>query len=219
MATMLRDQLFLIEDLKTDLNLPPTDRQALLAVADWTQAFIAKPHKDLGRAGPVCPFTAVALDNHTLWLAAERSAGRPTAEIVRMIESYQQQLLAAQPVEGDGVEDKAVLVVFPDLPAAEARQFFDGVLQQIGLSSYDELGVVMGPFYDGNEGTALYNANFRPFTAPVPSLLMRLAVVSDWKFFLNSEDFLRVWKRRYGELGLDALAEQLRQLPWNAKRD
>jgi hypothetical protein len=51
----------------------------------------------------------------------------------------------------------------------------------------------MGPFYEGNDGTAIYNTNFRPFTSPVPFLLMRRAVISDWKFFLNNEDWLRLW--------------------------
>ena len=48
----------------------------------------------------------------------------------------------------------------------------------------------MGPFYEGNEGTAIYNPSFRPFTSPVPFLLMRHAVISDWKFFLDNEDWL-----------------------------
>jgi hypothetical protein len=33
--------------------------------ADWTKTFVATPHTDLGRDGPVCPF--VALDHPTLW--------------------------------------------------------------------------------------------------------------------------------------------------------
>ena len=44
---------------------------------------------------------------------------------------------------------------------------------QIAVPSYADDGLVMGPFYEGNDGTALYNPNFRPFTSPVPFLLMR----------------------------------------------
>ncbi len=76
----------------------------------------------------------------------------------------------------------------------------------------------MGGFYEGNEGTAIYNASFRPFTSPVPFLLVRQAVVSDWKFFLDNEDWLKLWARRYGESGAQALAEELRRLPWRAGR-
>jgi hypothetical protein len=76
---------------------------------------------------------------------------------------------------------------------------------------------VIGPFYEGNDGTAIYNPNFRPFTAPVPSLLMRRAVVSDWKFFLNNPEWYAVWKRTHGAEGTDALAAELRRFSWNAR--
>ena len=167
----------------------------------------------------MCPFVPVALDHRTLWLAAERSAGRSTSDVVKLIEGYQRLLLAAQPVDGENASYKSIVVVFPDLPAAQAKDFFGGVLQQIGVPSYVDDGLVMGPFYEGNDGTAIYNPNFRPFTSPVPFLLMRRAVISDWKFFLNDEDWLRRWARRYGEPAVEALAEELRRLPWRARRD
>jgi hypothetical protein len=51
---------------------------------------------------------------------------------------------------------------------------------------------VLGGFYESNEGSAIYNPSFRPLTAPVPFLLMRHAVISDWKFFLDNEDWLNL---------------------------
>jgi hypothetical protein len=206
-----------IEQLDDDTNLAglaKSDAQALRAVALWTRTFIAKPNASLGREGPVCPFVPVALDRRVLWLAAERTSDRSTSDIIQLIQGYQQRLLNAEPPDGVAGEHKSLVVVFTDLPATEAQAFFDGVLQEIGLSSYDDLGLVMGPFFEGNEGTALYNPNFRPFTSPVPFLLIRRAVISDWKFFLNNQDFFRVWKRLYGELTIDALADELRRLPW-----
>ncbi len=48
---------------------------------------------------------------------------------------------------------------------------------------------------------------------------MRLGVVSDWKFFLDNEETLSLWARRFGESAVPALAEELRRLPWNTGRD
>ena len=48
---------------------------------------------------------------------------------------------------------------------------------------------------------------------------MRQAVVSDWKFFLDDDDWLRSWARRYGDGGAQALAEELRHLPWRERQD
>lgn len=217
-----RPNLFLIGDLddgsKTS-GLSEGDIVALRAVAAWIKSFIIQPNVELGREGTVCPFTPLAVEQDALWLVAERSAGRSTADVIEVIKGYQGRLLASPPVDGDAAQNKSILVVFSDLAAQKAQDFFSPVLEQIGLSSYAEDGLVMGPFYEGNDGTAIYNPNFRPFQSPVPLMLMRRAVISDWKFFLNNEVWFNAWTRRYGEAAVGALAAELRQLPWNATRD
>ena len=48
--------LFLLEDLEDvsrTTELAESDLDALRAVADWIKAFVARPHKDLGRDGVV----------------------------------------------------------------------------------------------------------------------------------------------------------------------
>jgi hypothetical protein len=214
--------LFLVEDLQDagrTSKLPERDLTALRAVADWTKSFVVNPHRDLGRPGPVCPFTVLAIEDRTLWLAAEPSAGRSTPEVIALITGYQQLLLANPPTDGDVATNESIVVVFTDLPAKQAKDFLGSVLEQIAIPSYVKDGLVMGPFYEGNDGTAIYNPNFRPFQSPVPLLLMRRAVISDWKFFLNDENWLRLWARRYGEAAVEALAGELRRLPCNARRD
>ena len=71
--------LFLLEDLEDSTRtgkLADSDLNALNAVADWIQTFVATPNKDLGRAGPVCPFVPGACERKTLWLAPEQIADR-----------------------------------------------------------------------------------------------------------------------------------------------
>jgi hypothetical protein len=43
---------------------------------------------------------------------------------------------------------------------------------------------------------------------------MRHAVITDWKFFLDSEGWLNKWARRFGESAVQALAEELRRTNW-----
>lgn len=213
--------LFLVEDLENadrTRRLAQSDVTALRAVADWTKSFVIRPHKDLGRPGPVCPFTPVSIEHKALWMAPERSAGRSKREVIELIKAYQKLLLSNPPAEGEGAKNKSIVVVFTDLPAAKAKDFIGGALEPIAVRSYVDDGLVMGPFFEGNDGTAIYNPSFRPFTSPVPFLLMRRAVVSDWKFFLNNETWFDLWAKRYGESGTRALADEMRQLPWNARR-
>ena len=168
-----------LEDSSKTRELADSDRKALHSVADWITTFVARPNKDLGRAGPVCPFVPGALDHKTLWLAPEQIANRSVLEVVQLVNGYKSLLLRAEPREGDDATSKAIVVVFTDVSADRAKDVMNDVLQQLAASSYVEDGVVLGAFHARNEGTAIYNPSFRPFIAPVPFLLMRPAVISD----------------------------------------
>lgn len=208
-----------LEDVSRTKELAESDLDGLRAVAGWIKTFVVMPHKDLGRAGPVCPFVPGALERNTLWLAPEQIADRNVPDVVDLVGGYQRLFLGAQPMDGDDAIYKSIVVVFTDLSADRAREFFDDVLHDLAVPSYVQDGFVMGGFYEGNEGTAIYNSGFRPFTSPVPFLLIRQAVISDWKFFLDNEAWLKLWVQRYGGSGAQALAKELRRLPWRAQRE
>jgi hypothetical protein len=208
-----------LEDVSRTKELAESDLTALHAVADWIKTFVVKPHKDLGRAGTVCPFVPGSLERKTLWLAPEQIADRDVPDVIELMNGYQRLFLDAQPTDGDDANYKVIVVVFTDLSADRAQGVFDVALQHLAVPSYVEDGIVFGPFYEGHEGTAIYNSSFRPFRSPVPFLFVRQGVISDWKFFLDNQDWLNVWARRYGESAVHALAEELRRLPWRVGRD
>jgi hypothetical protein len=214
--------LFLLEDLEDSSktrDLADGDLSALRAIADWIMTFVVKPHKDLGRAGPVCPFVPGSLERKVLWLAPEQIADRGEPDAIELVSGYKRLFLETQPTGGDDADYKVIVVVFTDLPADRAQGVFDGVLQQLAIPSYADDGILFGPYYEGNEGTAIYNLSFRPFQSPVPFLFVRPGVIDDWKFFLDNDELLNLWARRYGESAVQVLAEELRRLPWNARRD
>jgi hypothetical protein len=214
--------LFLLEDLEDGgrtSGLAESELAALQAVANWIETFVVRPHKDLGRGGPVCPFVPGALERRTLWLAAEQIADLGAPAVVELMNGYVKRFLDSQPRDGDNAKYKVIVVVFTDLPANRAQDVFDDVLRDLAAPSYAEGGVVFGPFYEGNAGTALYNSSFRPFTSPVPFLFVRHTVISDWKFFLDNEEALDLWVRHFEKSAAAALAEELRQLPWRVARE
>jgi hypothetical protein len=214
--------LFLLEDLEgvgRTRELAESDLEALQAIADWIKSFVVKPHKDLGRAGTVCPFVPGSLERKTLWLAPEQIADRDVPEVVELISGYKRLLLDTRPAGGDDVIYDVIVVVFTDLSAERAQAVFDDVIKHLAVPSYVEDGILFGPYYEDNEGTAIYNSSFRPFQSPVPFLFVRHGVTGDWKFFLDDEEWLNLWAHRSGESGTHALAEELRGLPWRAQRD
>jgi hypothetical protein len=223
MSTQTAD-LFLLEDLEDNgriSDLAARDRDALRAVAEWIKAFIVRPHDELGRPGSVCPFVPGSVERQTLWLAPEQIGDGGVPHVIELMNGYKRRLLerGGGPTDGDGTNYNVIVVVLMDLSAERAGGVFDEVLEHIAVPSYVEDGIVFGPFYDGNQATAIHNRGFRPFQSPVPFLFVRHGVVSDWKFFLDKEDWLTLWARRFGEQGVNALAAELRRLPWNARRD
>jgi hypothetical protein len=206
-----------LEDPSKTGELAASDLEALRAVADWIERFVARPNDQLGRPGPVCPFVPDALARHTLWLAAEHVACLSAADAADLVTAYERRFQEVEPSAGEVAIYKAFVVVLTDLRPDRAGEFLGGILDRLAAPAYEQDGFVLGGFYEGNEGTAIYNASFRPFTSPVPFLLLRQAVVGDWKFFLDKEDWLGLWARRYGASGAEALAEALRGLPWRQR--
>ena len=218
MPTRTTDLVLLddLEDMGRTSGLAEGELTALQAVADWITTYVVRPHKDLGRAGPVCPFVPGALERRTLWLAPEQIADRRASDVVELMSGYRRRVLDAQPTDGDDAQYKVIVVVFTDVSADRAQAVFDDVLQHLAVRSYAEDGIVFGPFHENVEGTAIYNSNFRPFRSPVPFLFVRHTVITDWKFFLDNEDLFSLWARRFGESAVHALADELRRFHGHA---
>ena len=205
-----------LEEAGRTSGLADRDRDALRAVSDWINDFVARPHKDLGRGGAICPFVPGSLERGTLWLAVEHVAHLRESDVAELMRDYKRLFLQVAPADSDDAIYKTIIVVFPDLPAERAGALFNDVLDQLAEPSYEEDGILFGPFYDGNEGTALYNSNFRPFQSPVPFLFVRHTVLGDWKFFVDDDALLDRWARHFGPAATVALGAELRRLPWRA---
>ena len=188
-------RLFLLEDLEDagrTSGLSESDLDGLRAIADWITTYVTQPHEELvGHAGPVCPFLPGSVERKTLWLASERVG---EANVVELMRGYKRLLL--EQADGDDDVYDVIAVVFSDLPAERAQGVFGEVIEQLAVPSYAEDGVLFGPYYAGNEATALYNPGFRPFESPVPFMFVRHGVVGDWKFFLDDEAWLKLWAQR-----------------------
>jgi hypothetical protein len=207
-----------LEDATKTNDLPAADLDALRSVSQWVENFVACPHANLGRDGTVCPFVPGSLQRRTLWFVPEHVAGLAAREMATLMDDYKRRFLELAPLDNDDAIYKTIIVVFPDLPAGRAGELFASVLGELAGPSYEEDGILFGPFFEGNQGTAIYNSSFRPFQSPVPFLFVRHTVLSDWKFFMDDDDQLDRWARRFGPEGTAVLGRELRQQPWRPAR-
>jgi hypothetical protein len=203
-----------LQDVSRAGQLADRDRVQLQAISDWIRNFVIEPHKDLGRAGTVCPFVPGSLDRGVLWLAPERIADRSDQDIVELVRRYTRLFQETPPIGGDDADYKVIVIAFTDLAADRAEGVFDKVLEHLAVQSYAEDGILYGPYYEGNETTAIYNPSFRPFQSPAPFMFVRNGVIGDWKFFVDNDVMLDVWARRYGESAVRTLVAELRRTNW-----
>lgn len=175
----------------------------LAKTVEWMRRFLARPHPDLGRSGPVCPFVPGAIAQDTIWLAAV-PYGRDEADaIIDAIGRYRDLFLELEPKSGDAAIMKAIVIVFPNVALEDAGVIDD--VQSALKARFVGSGLMIGEFHERNEGPGLRNENFRPLRSPIPSLAIRHMVESDLPFLDRTlyspeirADFIRSYLRRLG---------------------
>ena len=191
----------------------------------WVREFLARPHPELGRTGPVCPFTPAALSLDTIWLAEVPEDDPDPDRIRAIINDYRERFLEIEPRTGNAAINKAFMVVFPNL-GEHGAQMIDAVQAEL-KPRFVAVGLMLGEFHAANESPGLRNPDFRPLRSPLPMLAIRNMVESDLPFLRRTIDsaelrasFVRSYLRRLGsamkpnnfEQAIDALIEAEIQL-------
>lgn len=197
-----------LSDLGGDHELVQRYGGPLGRVVDWARAYLCRPHPELGRKGPVCPFAQTSLDRGTFYLAV--CPGRPTAEEVAGVlagyRSWFQRLVSPPKVSP---QFRTILVLLPDLPAARAAEVVDGA-QRALKQEYVAAGLMIGEFYPGPPPKpGLWNADFRPLGCPVPLLAIRHMVATDFPFLQDDPGHAAAYLDRFGDRPPAALREAI----------
>ena len=176
-----------------DLAQLQQDLPYLMEVTKWTETFLAKPHPDLGRSGPVCPFLPRALQLDAIRLAVIRSKNLNQQQLEEVVKHYRDHFLELEPKQGELAFYKAIMLVFPDVAEEEASELIDQVQQKL-KPFFVQAGLMIGEFHKRNESPGLHNPNFRPLRSPIPMLAIRFMTESDLPFLdrLTDEPQLRV---------------------------
>ena len=155
----------------------------------WIREFLVRPHPELGRPGPVCPFAPIALGRDTIWMAEIGDASASYESIAAIIIAYRDVFLAMEPKSGPEAINKTFLIVFSSLQAngAEGAAVVDRVQASL-KKHFVEMGLMLGEFHAANQSPGLRNPDFRPLRSPIPMLAIRHMVDSDLPF-LNRESY------------------------------
>ncbi|MBW4560437.1 MAG: hypothetical protein KME32_04620 [Mojavia pulchra JT2-VF2] len=163
------------------------DLPYLVEIWQWMKTFLARPHPDLGRPGPVCPFVPKALKLNYIRLKVIRINNLVHKQIQDIVLAYRDTFLALEPRETEDALNKAIILIFPDVKHEDAPSIIDSVQKQLKLL-FVESGLMLGEFHKRNETPGLHNLNFRPLRSPIPILAIRFMVESDLPFLQSADD-------------------------------
>ncbi|MDF5725179.1 MAG: hypothetical protein PUP91_32960 [Rhizonema sp. PD37] len=192
-----------IEQLQQDIS-------ALTEINAWVKTFLGRPHRDLGRSGPVCPFVPQALKSDSIRSTVIRAKNLEPQQIEEIVLNYRDTFLELEPRDREVGINKVILLVFPDIPLDDTDKMIDAVQQKL-KPFFVESGLMLGEFHNRTESPGLHNPNFRPLRSPIPLLAIRYMVEVDLPFLQGAEDlglrvrYLEAYLRLFDKGGKDSV--------------
>ena len=160
-------------------NIDPELLPYYLLTLWWTESFLVKSNRDLGRAGPVCPFVRPSLDRGTFWLTAVKTSRMDVLADAMMF--YRNWFLEMEPVAGEQSVYKTILVLLPHLDPADCGELLDGLQAQL-KPDFIRQELMIGQFYPKCDEPGVRNSSFRPLRSPCPLMAIRKITSGDIVF-------------------------------------
>lgn len=165
----------------------------LRGLVDWASTFLMHPHPDLGRTGPVCPYTAPSINRSLMWAAVVHGSALTAEKVGEYADALIELFGELEPRDEASAVYKSVMVVFPELTD---YSIIDTVQEERKSQVVPE-GLMIGQFYPGCDVAGLWNKSFRPLDCPYPLIALRHMVPSDFAFLADRRDWLIPYLKRF----------------------
>ncbi len=176
-------------------DLAQADQTVLREIMSWTREYLVAPHPELGRDGPVCPFTKPSLAKQLFFLATPehgRDVSVLTARLQHWREWYENLLLEKEEVDRNLL---TVLVPLPDFDRVDAAPLDQ--FQDLLKDDFVQHGLMIGQFHPNCDKPGLWNEAFRPLRCPIPLLAMRVMVLYDLPFLMETQSYLDAYLKHF----------------------
>ena len=173
----------------------PTDPLApyQARVREWATAYLAAPHPELGREGPVCPFTAASISKSMFWVGCVDRPDLTEEDIERTVAEMVTRFRRLPPTAGPDALLKSILILFPTVVHYGMIDQVQRRLKEAAVAR----GLMLGQFYPGCEEPGIRNPAFRPLRSPVALLAIRHMVSSDFPFLAAKTEWVEDYFKRF----------------------
>ena len=171
--------------------------EVLRQTVTWAESFLCNPHPQLGRVGVVCPYTEYSMKNDYFWLTVCRGKKLSINDVSKSVMTYRDWFLKIEPQSKKKAYFKTMLIIFPDIQVEDASKTVDVVQQQL-KPEFVAKGLMIGQFHPSCPEPGLWNHDFRPLQSPVPMLVIRHMVLSDFPFLKHDDRLISSYREVFG---------------------
>jgi hypothetical protein len=178
--------------------LSPRQIEVANQVMRWAEEFIAAPHRDLGRKGPLCPFVQKTIDVDQLLIGVYgKIDGTSLVPIRDVVLAQADHLKTRVPLESRYGAFSGVVMAFPDIPPERGGVLDDAHTEL--KTHLMERDVMAGAFHPGSTKPSIQNAKFLAFRAPIPCFVVRHVDVRDIVFLGHNRAAFERFRARFHE--------------------
>lgn len=195
-AVVRRYQLARFGKRNIELDVTPPENSVVAEQAvKWAEQYLAKPHADLGRKGPICPFVKHTVDIGRYFVSVQPGIdGSSVHALRRVVLNQTAAFLRHSPNVGSKGAFGSLVLVFPNIP--DDRLHILDVVHNDLKTSLMERDVMFSPFHKLSDKPSISNPDFKAFRAPFPALVTRHMDVRDIAFLnMNRKAFLHFHSR------------------------
>lgn len=164
----------------------------LREILAWAGRYLVSSHPELGRSGPVCPYTQPSLHKGLFHLAA-LTGETDVRDAIESLRSWYERLSTR--IAPEDRELLTILLVLPQLDYHDATALDD--LQREAKDGFVADGLMIGQFHPVCDQPGLWNDEFKALRAPVPLLAIRKLVVFDLPFLVDNTAHAESYLRRF----------------------
>jgi hypothetical protein len=178
-------------------TLSPQGLKAAADILAWSRSYLAQPHPELGRKGPVCPFIAKTIANNGLFITVheevERSAHQIRDVVLSHADAFRRRYRAT---EHDTTT--SLIIVLPNVPE-EAFDTLDAVHEQV-KTYLMKRRIMVAAIHARSTRPAIWNPAFPVLRSPIPCFAVRHMVVQDIAFVGHNREAFATYDRLFRPL-------------------
>ena len=171
---------------------------------EWAMTYLTSPHPELGREGPVCPFTGTSIGKEMFWVGCVDRSDLTTEDIERTTASMVTAFHRLAPIDGPDAVFKTILILFPAVTDYNMIDEAQSRLKEKSVAT----GLMIGQFYPDCQEPGIRNREFKPLRSPLPLLAIRHMVSSDLPFLTANV----VWIEEYLKKFAPAIPSSVRSM-------